>query len=389
MIRPLSTALLAFALTGAAPEENGFREDARAIERLLADNYAFPERLPDGPLSPKLRAEAEAVTDKRMLARYAERALAALADHHAITGSSFADSWGLVPTHADLWAERRGGAFVITSVRRGSPAATAGIRPGDILESVGGVPTGEAVRAFWDDLGLPATGERIGYAARVLAAGRRNAPRRLGIVSGGRLRHVELPHLASLPRPERPPVSVEERGGVGVVRINDSLGDEATIAAFDAAMTRLQGRRRIAIDLSETPGGGNTVVARGILGWFVRGPTFYQVHSLPAEERRTGIARQWVEQVLPRAGKSYRGKVTVCVGRWTGSMGEGLGIAFDAIGADVQGDRMAGLLGAIYDHRLSHSGLVLKVPTERLAAVDGTPREKFVPKPAGTGTPCH
>ena len=43
--------------------------------------------------------------------------------------------------------------------------------------------------------------------------------------------------------------------------------------------------------------------------------------------------------------------------------------------------QMAGLLGAIYDHRLPNSGLVIKLPTERLYAVDGTPRETFRPRP--------
>jgi hypothetical protein len=42
---------------------------------------------------------------------------------------------------------------------------------------------------------------------------------------------------------------------------------------------------------------------------------------------------------------------------------------------------MAGLLGAVYDHRLENSGLVIKLPTERLYAVDGTPREAFEPRP--------
>jgi len=40
---------------------------------------------------------------------------------------------------------------------------------------------------------------------------------------------------------------------------------------------------------------------------------------------------------------------------------------------------MAGLLGAVYDYPLKHSGIVLKIPTERLSAIDGTPREDFVP----------
>jgi C-terminal processing protease CtpA/Prc len=115
------------------------------------------------------------------------------------------------------------------------------------------------------------------------------------------------------------------------------------------------------------------------MGWFVTRARSYQVHSLPAEERATGVPRQWVEQVLPRPGKFHPGSVTVLVGRWTGSMGEGLAIGFHAIGANVVGTRMAGLRGAVYDHPLSRTGLVLKLPTERLYSVDGTPREDFIP----------
>ena len=135
----------------------------------------------------------------------------------------------------------------------------------------------------------------------------------------------------------------------------------------------------VVLDLTDTASGGNTSVARGVMGWFVSEPRPYQVHNLPAEERETGVPRQWVEQVLPRAGKHHDGPVTVRVGRWTGSMGEGLAVGFDALGARVEGGRMAGLLGAIYDLRLERSGLVIKVPVERLYAVDGTPREAFAP----------
>ena len=379
-------ALLGVAAAGApAAEADGFREDARSIERLVNDHYAYPERFEGGamPLSPKLRAEAAAVADKRALLHYAERALAALADHHAITGSSFADSWGLVPSQTDLWVERSGSDYRIGAVRAGSPAEAAGIVPGDRLASIDGVATAEAVRDFWEELGFtgPVSAERAGYAARVLAAGRRNRARRLAVATGERVRSLELAHFASLPRPDGPPVVLGEEDGAATLRFADSLGDEATIAAFDAAMARVAGRKRIVIDLTDTPSGGNTVVARAILGWFVDRPTAYQIHSDPSEERRTGIGRRWIEQVLPRAGKRYRGRVALRVGRWTGSMGEGLAIAFDALGARVRGDRMAGLLGAIDDYRLEHSGLVIKFPSERLMAVDGTPRELFVPKP--------
>lgn len=391
-VRPMRPFLtLLFVLSWAAvparaqePSPDAFRADALSIEALVSAQYAYLDRLPDGamPMSPVLRAEAGAVSDRRSLLRYAERAVAALADHHAITGGSSGDSWGLVPSYSDLWVEPDGDVWRITAVREGSPAAGAGVRSGDCLIAVGGTPVAEAVAAFWDELGLAPTGDRGGYAVRVLAAGRRDRPRDLTIrAAAGDERRLTLPNLYDARPGEGPPLTVREADDALIIRFNDSLGDEATIAAFDAAMAGARRGRPVVLDLRDTPSGGNTVVARAIMGWFVDRPSAYQIHRLPAEERRTGVPRQWVEQVLPRDGKRHQGHVTVRVGRWTGSMGEGLAVGLDALGAEVTGGPMAGLLGAIYDHRLANSGLVIKLPTERLYAVDGTPREAFVPTP--------
>jgi hypothetical protein len=369
---------------GAEPSAEAFRADARSIEGLINSQYAYLDRFPDGavPISPTLRAEAEAVSDRRALLRYAERAVAALADPHAITGSAFRDSWALVPSFSDLWIEPEGEAWRITAVRDRSPAAAAGIEPGDSLVAVGEVPTGAAVTAFWADLGLEPTGQRAGYAVRVIAAGRRDRPRDLTVRDrSGVERRLTLPTLYEAGPGDRPPVSAHEADDTLVIRFNDSLGDSETVTAFDAIMATAQPGQPVVLDLTDTASGGNTVVARAVMGWFVDTPTAYQIHNRPAEARETGIPRQWIEQVLPRPGKRHRGRVTVRVGRWTGSMGEGLAIGLDALGAEVTGDPMAGLLGAIEDHRLTHSGLVVKLPTERLSTVAGTPREAFRPRP--------
>lgn len=366
------------------PGASDFAADARSIERRVNEDYAYLERFPDRrmPITAKLRAEADAVTDRRGLALYAERAMALLADHHAIAGSSFKDSWALVPSYADMWVEKRGLGYVISAVRPNTPSDLARVRPGDRLVAVGGQPVEAAIKAYWADLGVEAGGERDGNAARVLAAGRRDRPRDLTIAGpNGLPRRLSLPSLYAASRQDRPPLGVTSEGRTTRIRFNDSLGDTATIAAFDRAMARIGPGRRLLVDLTDTPSGGNTTIARAILGWFVTRPTAYQVHRLPGEERRTGIARQWVEQVLPRPGKTWRGPVTVRVGRWTGSMGEGLAIGFNSFGARVEGDKMAGLLGAIYDIKLDQSGLVVKFPVERLSAVNGTPRERFVPRP--------
>jgi carboxyl-terminal processing protease len=359
-----------------------YRADALAIEPLINLHYAYLDRFPGqaAPISERLRAEAAQVADRRALLRYAERALLALADHHAITGASQADSWAVVPSYSDLWIVRAGDSYLVDAVREGSPAAAAGVRVGDRLTAVAGIPTDRAVEAFWADLGLPVTEERAAFAARILAAGRRDRPRTLSFRTGSAAaRQLVLPNLYSAAPAERPPVTVTSGRARLTIRINNSLGDDSTIAAFDSAMGQAKAGDRIVIDLRDTPGGGNTTVARAMMGWFVDRPRAYQVHNLPSEERETGVARQWIEQVLPRRGAGHKGPVRVLVGRWTGSMGEGLAIGFDALGARVIGGRMAGLLGAVYDHRLEHSGLVLKLPTERLMTTDLTPREDFVP----------
>ena len=382
---PLFAAVCLAAAPAMAQEAADYRADALAIEGLVNAQYAYLDRLPGRafPDSAVLRAEAEAVGDGRSLLRYAERAVTALADHHAITGSSFNDSWALVPSYADLWVEPEGGDWRITAVREASPAEAAGVRAGDALLAVDGAPTGAAVAAFWTDLGLEVTPARAGYAARVLAAGRRDRARDLTVRGAdGVARRLQLASLYALPRPDRAPVEVmADEGETLVIRFHDSLGDEATIAAFDAAMAQARPGQTVVLDLRDTPSGGNTVVARAVMGWFVDEARAYQIHNLPAEARETGVPRQWIEQVLPRAGKRHEGPVAVRVGRWTGSMGEGLAVGLDALGAEVRGGPMAGLLGAIYDHRLPRSGLVIKLPTERLYAVDGTPREAFRPAP--------
>lgn len=382
--------LAAAMLLGAATEENEHLAAARDLDATISESYAYLDRLPGGqlPQSDSLTAEREAVRDDRSLLAYAEKRIATLADHHAITGSSFRDSWAVVPTFADIWVVRQGERFVIDAVRDGSPAAQQGIAAGDIISAIDGVPATEAVSAFWAQLGMEVTPARADYAARVMIAGRRDRSRRLTIKArSGALRDLVLPSLYALKAEARPPISACTSDGLTRIRINNSLGDTATIAAFDSAMRTVNPDNALVIDLRDTPSGGNTTVARAIMGWFVREPRGYQIHSRPAEERETGIPRQWIEQVLPREGRYHPRMPIILVGRWTGSMGEGLAIGFASLGAKVQGTQMAGLLGSVEDVPVGKANLVVKLPTERLYAVDGPPREAFVPAPMSEGLP--
>ncbi|APE27386.1 S41 family peptidase [Aurantiacibacter gangjinensis] len=366
--------------TAAVTRSGEYAQAALAFPALVNAQYAYLEQLPGGTftLTPALEVEARAVQSENDLLRFLERALMLLADHHAHTGASFADSYALVPSYADLWVENRANRFIITSVREESPAALAGVRTGDRLVAIDGLPVEESVAAFWADLGAQRTAQRDAFAARVLASGRRDRSRELTIESADGLhRDVTLPSLYDV-ESEQPAIAAERSGTTVTITINDALGDFATVAAFDDAMEGLGDGDRLVLNLTNTPSGGNTTVARGIMGWFAAQPTPYQMHELPAEERQFGIIRRWQEWVLPREGRYFAGPVEVRVGRWTGSMGEGLAIGMAELGACVNGEPMAGLLGAIGSYDVG--GLTVRLPFERLGTVDGLPREDFVPQ---------
>ena len=368
------------------PTPEQYRDDAKSIEEIVNKHYAYLDRFPGMimPTSDQLRREAASVHDRRSLVRYLERALIMLADHHVGIDHNVADSWPNTPAF-DLWIERCGDNYIIDGVRNQSPAENGGIAVGYELIAVDGIPIDRAVDAFWSDLGRSYGDSEASFAARLLAAGKRNAKRLLTVrdIHGATV-VLRLPNLYEKPLPdlsEGPPIVTTEEGGTLYIKILDSLYRNETIEAFDEAMVLAALDQPIVLDLTETPSGGNTTVARAILSWFVEEPRFYQVHSLPEEERQFGIIRQWVEQVHPRNGKHHSGPLEVRVGRWTGSMGEGLAIGFDAIAKRVVGTKMSGLRGAIYNYNLEHSQVQLALPVERLMHVNGTPREQFIPQP--------
>jgi hypothetical protein len=267
-----------------------------------------------------------------------------LYDPHAQLTVNTPTSPRLVPSGTDLWAEWRAGGAVIAEVRKGSDAEGAGIRAGSVIVAIDGIPISEAVEARMGRTYPHAVAPARDWALRAVLAGRHNAPRRVQLRDGDTTRSVELPARDQFVAAAPNPVSHREiRPGIGYVRFHDSLGDQSTVEAFDRAMDALRETRALIVDLRDTPSGGNSSVARGILGRFVSREAPYQKHVLTSEERETGIRRSWVELVSPRGRCVYGRPVCVLVDHWTGSMGEGLAIGFNAVAsAAVIGTPMAG-----------------------------------------------
>lgn len=138
--------------------------------------------------------------------------------------------------------------------------------------------------------------------------------------------------------------------GIGVIRINNSLGNDNLVTEFDKALNHLMNTNGIILDLRNTPNGGDSYEARGIMSRFITEKRPYQQHSfIEKSQGNPDIERNWIEYVIPR-GETYTKPVIVLVGRWTGSMGEGLAIGFEGIGrAEIVGSEMRRLAGEVYD----------------------------------------
>ena len=370
----------------AEPTRAEIQQDAQQLLDIIERDYAYRDRFPENeiPVRGELENQIPLLGSRSDLIEFSERALHALYDHHSITGTGSSDAYGLVPSFADLWIELSDDGYEIVDVRQNSPASDAGILPGCMLKSVAGLTVDDAVAQFLGAKAIVTNSERQAYAARVLAAGRRDRVRRLVLNCNGLDQAFELPNLYQAPITRTDEYLSAERvetdsRTIGVIRFNDSLGETETISAFDEAIDELGDIDGLILDLRDTASGGNTLIARGILSRFVDDVHFYQRHILPNEEREHGVVRSWQEEVSPR-GETIRADVAVLSGRWTASMGEGLTIAFDALGAETFGAPMAGLLGAISERRLSHTDLAVRLTTEQLTHVNGTPREDFIPE---------
>ena len=177
------------------------------------------------------------------------------------------------------------------------------------------------------------------------------------------------------PAPEKGTVSWRKlQNNIGYIRIENSLGKRETIKAFDAALEVLKTSRGLILDLRNTPGGGGTHVAEPILGRFVSQPVPYQVSVEKGGESH-------IHRLNPKGPWVYNKPVVVLVGRWTGSMGEGMAVGLDGSGrAHVMGSKMAGLAGGIEKFEINkRTGLSVQMPTYDLRHLDGTPRHEWGP----------
>jgi len=261
----LMLAATAKAQTGAS--DGSYAEDFDFYWQTIDDNFAYFDaerprarwrvvRALYAPLAAK-------VTSKNGLITLLENVNNELYNGHLTLNVNLKSSNRIIPTGADLWAEPQGGEFVIRHVRAGYNADRAGIRPGMIVVAVDGRRCEAAIRSFLPRSTAHYTRAMREYAINMLLAGRHDERRRITVVVHGVEREFALDVVPDrVDIADQSTVDVALLGGaIGYVKIHNSLGNTALIAAFDRAIERLRDARGLIIDLTDTPSGGNTLLA--------------------------------------------------------------------------------------------------------------------------------
>jgi carboxyl-terminal processing protease len=374
----LAALLTAFVSAHAADGARERREDFDAMWRAIDARYAYFDdegrarwRKARGAWRPR----AEAARSREQLAETIERALAALHDDHVSLSERTPRSPRRVPQDSDIWASWREGRATVEAVRYAGDADYAGLRPGDVVARIQGVPIERAVRELASAGDSPPRDPQardLDWALRHVLAGPRTGAFTLDIV-GREPSHIEIErdtHRAAVP-----PTVVSRRIGeardIAYIRLRN-LDDARAVAELDAALATAGDARALILDLRETlPGRREATTA--ILARFAQREAPWQIR-----ESRSG--KRDADRIVPIPSRAPKVPLVVLADRFTAGESEALvaGLVVTA-GARYVGTPMAGLRGELQEVRLPHSGLVVRFPAEKALMPDGTPRESLHP----------
>lgn len=355
-----------------------YQKDFNEFWNNINDNYAYlkQQNIDWAKVKQIYQPQADKIADTTQFIQLLEKVLNELYNGHSSLNRNLNSSNRIIPSGADLLVEKINGKYIITDVRKNFGAELCGLKTGMEITAFNDKKIEGQLQKFLPNYASVYNREMIQYAINMLLAGTHDKQRKITVVNGQGTQNFYPDKL----KPKDPGSILTSsllNESTGYIKINNSLWNYDLISAFDKALDSLINTKTLIIDITETPGGGNTTVARSIMGRFITATLPYQQHEV--DENNFTTRRYWVEYVIPRKA-NYEGKVYILVSHWTGSMGEGIAIGFDALKrAIVIGTKMAGLLGAIDGFELTETKIHYQFPTERVYHINGTPREKYIP----------
>lgn len=374
------TLLLVCCLTSCGQSKKQIEEDFSQIYNDLSNNYVYlKEKYVDMDCIKKsYKAKIRLLKSKDDILLYFEYLLDEFYDSHLTLSANINKSYRL---HSPVFSQTIKGETTITMVWKSQIENTL---PHNIIGSkvlkFNSMDFNKMIDAFPTDCNDKTRDDIRTWIGNKILAGRYTEPRHLELkLINGNVVTINLDDLKF--KKEKTLVSSRKIDSIGIIRIHNSLGNNELISQFDKALENVMDSNGLIIDLRNTIDGGNTYVARGIMSRFISEPKPYQKHwTYQRFSNQPLLERSWIEFVSPR-NKQYTKPVVVLVGRWTGSMGEGITIGFDAMERGiVVGTEMRKLVGSMYGYKFKNQNFGYQLSAEKMYHVNGTLREDYIPK---------
>lgn len=358
--------------------QNKYQKDFEEFWNDINSNYAYlkEQNIDWRKVKEIYKPQTEKISTNSEFIQLLEKVLNELYNGHSSLNINLNSSNRLIPSGQDIYVEKINNKFIITDLRKDFGSERSGLKVNMEITKFNGIPIYEQLNKFLPKFTQNHTSKMYQFALDMLFAGTHNIKREISVLEDGiekkyfpdEFKHTPLNTLLE---------SKIINKNTAYIKINNSLGNNQLILDFDQILDNLLNYKNLVIDLTETPSGGNTTVARAIMGRFIDETLPYQKHEF---YEQYDTKRVWTEFVTPRK-KQFKGKVYILVGHWTGSMGEGIAIGFDGMKrAEIIGTKMAGLLGAISNFQMTETKIGYQFPTERLYQTNGKPREDYLPK---------
>lgn len=360
-------------------DQTKIREDFNEMLRSISNNYVYLEekKVDFDCLQNNYGGAIDKITTEEESVLFFEYLLDEFYDNHITLTTNRNSSYRLF---APMYVQYLDSKLIIANVWQTEIANLDQNLIGAQILQFNGVDFAQKIKEFPTKCHNKELPEIKEWIANKILAGRYNESRKITLkLSTGKKTILDLDSLKLLNHSELLTAQVQDN--IAIIRINNSLGNDNLVSAFDSKLDQLMNTKGLILDLRNTIFGGDSYEARGIMSRFITEPRPYQKHAFMAKSTNNpDVERSWIEYVSPRL-KTYTQPVVILVGRWTGSMGEGLAIGFEGMErGHIVGTEMRRLAGEVYDFRFKHQWYAYKLSTAKLLHVNGTPRETYKPK---------
>lgn len=217
--------------------------------------------------------------------QFLENVLNELYNGHSSLNVNLKTSNRLIPSGSDIYVEKLEDKFYIKDLRKGFGADLSGLKIGMEVKLFNRKPIDEQLSKFLPKFTDAPNKKMYQYALDMLFAGTHDTNREITIIENG----IETKYFPITYRNREDELLYKKilNTNTAYIKINNSLGNNNLIKEFDKSLDSLYSYKNLVIDLTETPGGGNTTVARSIMGRFINKKLPYQIHELDEKEYET------------------------------------------------------------------------------------------------------